>query len=273
MAKRSFFNELKRRQIYRGGVMYVVAGWVIVQVATQVFPFFQIPDWAIRLVIVAILLGFPLALVALWMFESNLPDEAEDRLHERRQSRSDSEAMSKLMAAERAERQQQNQEILDALGQIKGQPPSSPKAEPATPAQPQSAGTMASLKTREGAQRHAPGPPPPQKGWRAPTIFFSLFALCIVASGIWALVSPKGAMQPNAATGALKHYLIPGIGQAQQFGVMLIRPILHKFGIGIPAERVFLVLVVLLGLMVLRSFYREFRELRTRRARQRKAQS
>ena len=55
MVKPSFFSELKRRQIYRGGVMYVVAGWVVVQVATQVFPYFDIPNWAIRLVVVAIL--------------------------------------------------------------------------------------------------------------------------------------------------------------------------------------------------------------------------
>ena len=70
MVKPTFWSELKRRQIYRGGVMYVVAGWVVVQVATQVFPYFDIPNWAIRLVVVAILLGFPIALVCLLMFES-----------------------------------------------------------------------------------------------------------------------------------------------------------------------------------------------------------
>lgn len=272
MAKQTFFNELKRRQIYRGGVMYVVAGWVIVQVATQVFPFFQIPDWAIRLVIVAILLGFPLALVALWMFESTLPDEAEARLHDRRENRRDNEAMSQLMANERAERQQQNQQILDALGQIKGHPPQTPvqASTESTPAE--TVGTMASMKTREGPHRSRPTPAP-QKGWRAPTVFFSLFALLILASGVWALVSPSlvstpGSLQPATASGVLaKEYLVPGISQAQHFGVMLIRPILHKLGIGIDPERVFLVLVVLLGLMVLRSFYREISELRTRRSR------
>ena len=67
MSASSFFGELKRRQIYRGGVMYVVAGWVIVQVSTTLFPIFNIPGWAIRLVVVALMLGFPLALVALWM--------------------------------------------------------------------------------------------------------------------------------------------------------------------------------------------------------------
>lgn len=113
--------------------MYVVAGGVIVQVATRVFPFFQIPGWAIRLVVVAIVLGFPLALVALWMFESTLPDESEARLHDRRESRRDSEAMSQLMATKRAERQQQNQQILDAPGQIKGQPPRHRRSPPLDP--------------------------------------------------------------------------------------------------------------------------------------------
>ena len=68
MGAPSVFSELKRRQIYRGGVMYVVAGWVIVQVATTVFPFFDIPGWAIRLVVVAILLGYPTRLVAFWSY-------------------------------------------------------------------------------------------------------------------------------------------------------------------------------------------------------------
>ena len=87
MSAQSFLSELKRRQIYRGGVMYVVAGWVIVQVAATVFPYFNIPEWAIRLLVVVILLGFPVALVALWMFESTLPNDPNVRLHDRRAPR------------------------------------------------------------------------------------------------------------------------------------------------------------------------------------------
>ncbi|MEY3517040.1 MAG: hypothetical protein RIS67_1257, partial [Pseudomonadota bacterium] len=57
MGKPTFFSEMKRRQIYRGGVMYIVAGWVMVQVATSVFPYFDVPPWAVRYLVVSILLG------------------------------------------------------------------------------------------------------------------------------------------------------------------------------------------------------------------------
>ena len=44
-----FFAELKRRNVYKVAVAYAVIGWLLVQVATQVFPFFEIPNWAVRL--------------------------------------------------------------------------------------------------------------------------------------------------------------------------------------------------------------------------------
>ena len=47
----NFFSELKRRNVYKVAVAYAVVGWLLVQVATQVFPFFEIPDWAVRLVV------------------------------------------------------------------------------------------------------------------------------------------------------------------------------------------------------------------------------
>jgi len=65
----NFFAELKRRNVYKVAVAYAVVGWLIVQVATQVFPFFEIPNWAIRLVVLAIVIGFPIALVIAWAFE------------------------------------------------------------------------------------------------------------------------------------------------------------------------------------------------------------
>ncbi|MEO5721336.1 MAG: tetratricopeptide repeat protein, partial [Chthoniobacterales bacterium] len=65
----TFFDELKRRNVYKVGVAYTVVAWLLIQVATQVFPFLQIPDWAIRLVIVLCALGFPIALVIAWAFE------------------------------------------------------------------------------------------------------------------------------------------------------------------------------------------------------------
>jgi len=65
----NFFSELKRRNVYKVAVAYAVVGWLLVQVATQVFPFFDIPNWAVRLVVLAIVIGFPIALVIAWAFE------------------------------------------------------------------------------------------------------------------------------------------------------------------------------------------------------------
>ena len=65
----NFFAELKRRNVYKVAVAYAVVGWLLIQVATQVFPFFEIPNWAVRLVVLAIVIGFPIALVIAWAFE------------------------------------------------------------------------------------------------------------------------------------------------------------------------------------------------------------
>ena len=65
----SFFAELKRRHVYRVAIAYGVVAWLLVQVATQVFPFFEIPNWAVRLVVLLTVLGFPVALVIAWAFE------------------------------------------------------------------------------------------------------------------------------------------------------------------------------------------------------------
>src|SRR3954464_14468055 len=64
----NFFTELKRRNVYKVAVAYAVVGWLLVQVATQVFPIFEIPNWAIRLIVLAIVIGFPIALVIAWAF-------------------------------------------------------------------------------------------------------------------------------------------------------------------------------------------------------------
>ena len=66
---RSFFAELKRRNVYKVAVAYAVVGWLLVQVATQGFPFFEIPNWAVRLIVLGIVIGFPIALVIAWAFE------------------------------------------------------------------------------------------------------------------------------------------------------------------------------------------------------------
>src|SRR2546421_2570207 len=65
----NFFSELKRRNVYKVAVAYAVVGWLSVQVTTQVFPIFEIPNWALRLIVLAIIIGFPIALVLAWAFE------------------------------------------------------------------------------------------------------------------------------------------------------------------------------------------------------------
>jgi TolB-like protein/Tfp pilus assembly protein PilF len=65
----NFFSELKRRNVYKVAVAYAVVGWLIVQVATQTFPFFEIPNWSVRLVILLVVIGFPIALIIAWAFE------------------------------------------------------------------------------------------------------------------------------------------------------------------------------------------------------------
>src|SRR4029453_1105040 len=67
--KPSFFAELKRRNVYKVAVAYAVVGWLLVQIATQVFPIFEIPNWALRLIVLAIIVGFPIALMLAWAFE------------------------------------------------------------------------------------------------------------------------------------------------------------------------------------------------------------
>src|SRR6202011_6214076 len=69
MSERNFFSELKRRNVYKVAVAYAVVGWLIAQIATQIFPFLEIPNWIVRLVIVLIAIGFPIALAIAWAFE------------------------------------------------------------------------------------------------------------------------------------------------------------------------------------------------------------
>src|SRR6266704_4023587 len=65
----NFFAELKRRNVYKVAIAYAIVAWLLMQIATQVFPFLEIPNWAIRLVIMLIVIGFPIALVIAWAFK------------------------------------------------------------------------------------------------------------------------------------------------------------------------------------------------------------
>jgi serine/threonine-protein kinase len=64
-----FFGELKRRKVYTVAVAYIVGGWALAQGVTQLLPVFDIPNWAVRLIVLFIALGFPVALVLSWFFD------------------------------------------------------------------------------------------------------------------------------------------------------------------------------------------------------------
>ena len=64
-----FFAELKRRHVYRVAIAYGVVAWLLIQVATQVFPFFELSNFVVRVVVAASVLGFPVALIIAWAFE------------------------------------------------------------------------------------------------------------------------------------------------------------------------------------------------------------
>lgn len=69
MNPKNFFAELKRRNVYKVGVAYAGVAWLLVQVTNTLFPRLNLPGWAVTLVIVLVLLGFPVALVLSWAFE------------------------------------------------------------------------------------------------------------------------------------------------------------------------------------------------------------
>ena len=65
----SFFAELKRRNVLRAAAFYAASTWLLVQVATQVFPFFHIAEWVVRWIVIASIIGFPFAMLFSWVYE------------------------------------------------------------------------------------------------------------------------------------------------------------------------------------------------------------
>ena len=65
----NFLAELKRRNVYRAAVAYGVVAWFLTQLTTQVFPFFEIPNSAVRFVVIALAVGFPIAMLLSWVYE------------------------------------------------------------------------------------------------------------------------------------------------------------------------------------------------------------
>ena len=69
MSERNFFAELKRRNVYKVAVAYAVVGVAADSGRDETFPFFDIPHWTVRLVILLLVLGFPVAVIIAWAFE------------------------------------------------------------------------------------------------------------------------------------------------------------------------------------------------------------
>ena len=65
----NFLTELKRRNVYRAAVAYGVVAWFLTQLTTQVFPFFEIPNSGVRFVVIALAVGFPIAMLLSWLYE------------------------------------------------------------------------------------------------------------------------------------------------------------------------------------------------------------
>src|SRR5438034_11849380 len=85
-----FFEEVKRRKVYRVAAAYVIAAGAIIQLASAAFPAWELPNWALRLVIMLLLLGFPIALILAWAYDITAqgvratPPIAGSRSHRRR---------------------------------------------------------------------------------------------------------------------------------------------------------------------------------------------
>ena len=65
----SIIAELKRRNVFRVGVAYAIVGWLLLEVASVIFPGLHLPDWTLTFLIVLVVAGFPLALILAWAFE------------------------------------------------------------------------------------------------------------------------------------------------------------------------------------------------------------
>ena len=69
MNPRNFFAELKRRNVYKVGAAYAVVAWLLIQLASILFPTFEAPGWVMKVFVALVALGFPIALILAWAFE------------------------------------------------------------------------------------------------------------------------------------------------------------------------------------------------------------
>ena len=64
-----FFDELKRRNVFRVGIAYLIAAWLLIQIVETLFPVFGLSDASVRLVVVLLFIGLPLSLIFSWVYE------------------------------------------------------------------------------------------------------------------------------------------------------------------------------------------------------------
>lgn len=87
---RSFWREVRRRKVFRAASIYLVAMWTLALGAAELFPAFGIPDWAVRLVVVVGVLGFPLVVIGAWVFEITSLGVVLDRVAKAHREQGDS---------------------------------------------------------------------------------------------------------------------------------------------------------------------------------------
>jgi TolB-like protein/Flp pilus assembly protein TadD len=64
-----FFEEVRRRKVYRVAAAYIIAAGFIIQISSAVFPAWELPNWAFRVVVVFLLIGFPISLILAWAYD------------------------------------------------------------------------------------------------------------------------------------------------------------------------------------------------------------
>src|SRR4029434_4468068 len=69
MNPKGFVAELKRRNVYKVAIVYAVTAWLLIQAASILLPTFEAPAWVMKVVVMAVVLGFPIAVILAWAFE------------------------------------------------------------------------------------------------------------------------------------------------------------------------------------------------------------
>jgi hypothetical protein len=84
VAMTGFFDEVKRRKVYKVAAAYIIAAGGIIQLASAAFPAWDLPNWLLRLVIVLLLMGFPIALILAWAYDVTAQGSPPKHSHARR---------------------------------------------------------------------------------------------------------------------------------------------------------------------------------------------